>query len=98
MKSDQLYEIKQKISMSQRIVKNDQDYGDYSGADLTTALTLAKLKTALDMQIIKKTPITDLALKLLDHKRKAYFSSTCTELTKLGFILGDPRTIISATE
>ncbi|HKJ30795.1 MAG TPA: hypothetical protein VKA34_03160 [Balneolales bacterium] len=98
MKADNLYEIKQKISMSQKIVKKDKTYGLFSGADLTTSLTIAKLKTALELNLIKESILTKTALTLLDYKRKAYFSSTCTELTKLGFILGDPRTTISATE
>lgn len=97
MKSESFYEIKQKISMSQKIVAKDHDYGDYSGADLETAMKISKIKTLIEAGIIKPSPLINLALTMLNQKRKAFFGSTSTELTKLGFILGDERVRKSAS-
>lgn len=82
--------------MSQKIVKKDRDYGFYSGADLETALKIAKLQTLIKSGLIKENTAIQFLLMFLDQKRKAFFGTTATELTKLGFILGDPRKSISA--
>lgn len=99
-RSDSLYEIKQKVTMSQKIVAKNSDYGEYAGADLETALKMAKIKTLLTTGFIPKNlkPLVTFYLVFLDQKRKAFFGATATELTKLGFILGDERKHLRATK
>jgi len=86
---DSLELIRKKTSMSQQIAKKDQSYGEYSGAYLDDAYTLALLKAIEDLPIIEhlQTHVKFLK-KFLQERRKAYFASTSSEITKLGFILG----------
>lgn len=84
--------------MSQKIVKKDEDYGFYSGADLDTSIKVAKLKTLIKAGILPAdNKLITFMLSYLDQKRKAFFGSTATELTKLGFILGDERRTLTAS-
>lgn len=94
-----MYEIKQKISMSQKIVKKDEDYGFYSGADLETAIKISKLKTLIKAGYLPSdNEMVTFMLLYLEQRRKAFMGSMSTELTKLGFILGDERVFRSATK
>lgn len=86
---DTLELIRKKTSMSQQISKKDPSYGLYSGAMLEDAYTMALLNV-----IEKKNMFPGFEDKLdflkayLSERRKAFFASTSTEITKLGFILG----------
>lgn len=91
---DTLYEIKQKISMSQGISNKDHDYADFAGADPATAQSIGIVKLCLKHKIytddLQKLMMT-LYKEYLNLMRKAWFASTCGEISKLGFILGDTR-------
>lgn len=99
-RQDSLFEIQQKISMSQKIVKKDKDYGEYSGGNLTINDKIAKIRTLQKAGLVPKKlePLVKFYLIYLDQQRKAFFGATSTELTKLGFILGDERKFISASK
>lgn len=90
-RQDSIFEIRQKTTMSQDLVKKDSDYELYAGADLGTALKIAKIKTLLAVDLIPEEmlPLVKLYLLYLNNKRKAFFGSTSGEITKLGFLLGD---------
>lgn len=100
MRQDSLYEIQQKVSMSQRIVKKDKDWREYAGGNLIINDKIAKLMTLNKAGLIptKLKPLVSLALIYLEQQRKAHFGAMSTELTKLGFILGDPRNKLRATK
>lgn len=95
-----LYEIKQKISMSQGISNKDSDYAEFAGADPETARKIGNVKLCLKHGIyandLQKTMMM-LYREYLDLMRKAWFASTCGEISKLGFILGDTRETESAS-
>ena len=99
-RQDSLYEIQQKITMSQKIVKKDKEYGEYAGGSLIINNRLAKILTLKKAELIPESlkPLIDFYLIYLDQQRKAFVGSVSTELTKLGFILGDERTYISASK
>lgn len=83
--------MRTKSSWSREIVsKKDQEYAYYSGADLQTAFKLAQIDTMLKVGAIPKQliPLVKLARTYFNQRRKAYFASTISELSQLGFILG----------
>lgn len=86
--------------MSQRIAKKDKDWKEYAGGNLIINDKISKLITLKKAGLIppKLNDLVDLALTYLEQQRKAHFGATSTELTKLGFILGDPRNKLSATK
>ena len=53
----------------------------------------------LKSEIIPKPmiPFVKLMRKYLDQKRKAVLANLCTEITKLGFLLGERRVVEKAT-
>ena len=93
--------IRRKSSMSADIVsKKDPEYGWYAGASFDTASKMAMIDTMLKNKLIspKLIVIVKLYRAYLDQQRKAFFSSVgSTEITKLGFILGDTRVVRKAT-
>jgi hypothetical protein len=94
--------IRRKASMSAEIVsKKDAEYGYYSGANWNIASKMAMVDTILKNNLV--TPSFQYLIKLyrsyLDQQRKAFFASVgSTEITKLGFIQGDPRIVMRATD
>lgn len=94
--------IRRKASMSAEIVsKKDHEYAYYAGASFEVASKIAKIDTLLKNDILppQLIPITKLYRSYLDQQRKAFFASVgCTEITKLGFIQGDMRKVVSAAE
>jgi len=98
---DLLDEIKFKISMSAQISKTDKDYTEYAGASYETANRLAKLKVFIDEKLLPPSiiPMVKLYYRYLQQQRKSFFASVgSTEITKLGFIQGDVRTVKRATD
>lgn len=81
--------IRKKTSMSQQISKTDSSYGLYSGAMLEDAFTMSLLNVITNLKMFPgfEDKITFLQA-YLNERRKAFFASTSTEITKLGFILG----------
>ena len=96
---DSIFEIQQKTTMSQDIVKKDKEYAEYAGADLDTALKRAKINTLIAVGLIPKEmmPLVSLYLIYLDKKRKAFFGSMSGEITKLGLLLGEDTTELKVT-
>lgn len=89
--NDALEIFRAKQSMSAKVAVKDSDYSSYSGADLETALKLAKIDAVKKSGLLpeKLFPLLDLSRIFLDQKRKAIFASIgTTEISKLGFILG----------
>jgi len=87
--------------MSAEIVsKVDPEYAWYVGANPEVAEKMATIDTILKIGLIpeKLVPFVKLYRMYLDQKRKAYFSNLCTEITKLGFLLGDRRVVKRATD
>jgi len=92
--------IKRKASMSTQIVtKVDSDYALYVGANYEIGKKMAMIDTMLKHGLIdgRLIPFVKLYRSYLDQQRKAYFSNLCTEITKLGFLLGDQRSVKKAT-
>lgn len=83
--------MKQKSSMSQKVVANKDDtYALYAGAYYQDAYTMAKIDVLLELGLIpvKVLPLAKFYRAYLDRRRKAFFASTCSEISKLGFLLG----------
>ena len=93
--------VRKKASMSADIViRKDAEYSQYAGASLEIASKMAMIYTFIENGLIPEPllPITKLYYSLLNHQRKAFFASVgSTEITKLGFIQGEPRESASAT-
>lgn len=83
--------MRHKISMSQKVSEKDKDYALYAGANMEEASTMALLDHALETGMFSGS--TSDTIKnyraLLDKQRKAFFASVSSEITKLGFILGN---------
>lgn len=93
--------IRQKKSMSADIASRDREYSEYAGADLETANQLVMVNLCLEEQLLDPAlnPMLTLYHKFLVKKRKAFFASVgSTEITKLGFIQGDPIRFENATD
>ena len=84
--------MRKKASMSQQIVsQKDKEYAWYAGASLDDADKMAKIDTMLKHGLIPKDfiPFVKLYRSFLNQRRKAFFASVgCTEISKLGFLLG----------
>lgn len=92
--------IRKKSSMSAEISKKDPDYSQYSGGSLEISSKIALIDTILKERVLPETltPLVKLFRSFLVQQRKAFFASVgSTEITKLGFIQGDPREIRNAT-
>ena len=96
-----LESIRERASMSQKVVsQKDQDYALYSGASLDIAHKLAVIDWVIENKLIpeKAIPLLKLYRSFLDRERKAFFASVCSEISKLGFILGLKDETIHATK
>ena len=82
--------IKQRSSMSAQIEKKDSRYGLYAGADLQRALTMSRIDTMLQLGLFPSQfiPFVKMYRKFLENESIAFFASTCSEISKLGFKLG----------
>ena len=92
--------IRRKASMSAQVVSQiDKEYAWYVGSDTELAIKMAKIDFMLKSEIIPKPmiPFVKLMRKYLDQKRKAVLANLCTEITKLGFLLGERRVVEKAT-
>jgi hypothetical protein len=92
--------IRQKRTMSQDITRKDNEYSQYAGAPLELASEMATLNTflKLDLLPLKLIPLLKLYRIYLNQQRKAIFAGArASEVTILGFILGDTQRVISAT-
>jgi len=94
--------IRRKSSMSADIVsKKDPEYQWYAGANFETASKIAVIDTMLKNRLIPKDMVMFVKLyrSYLQQQRKAFFASVgSTEITKLGFILGDTSIVKRATD
>lgn len=93
--------IRKKSSMSAEISKKDPDYSQYSGGSLEISSKIALIDVTLEEKIIPSALVglVKLYRAYLVKQRKAFFASVgSTEITKLGFIQGDPRLIVRATD
>ena len=97
---DSIYQIKQTITMAQRLAKQDTDFKAYVGASPRISETIALIDTILKSQIKLtdklKTQLT-FYRDFLIRKNKALFASMVSELSKLSFYLGIKDDSISAT-
>ena len=92
--------IKRKASMSAQIVSQvDSEYALYVGANPEIGRKMAIIDTMLKNGLIpeKMVMFVKLYRSYLDQQRKAYMSNLCTEITKLGFLLGERRNVERAT-
>ena len=98
--SDALETIRMKSTMSQRVAKKDKEYSEYAGASYDIAKKMALIDTLLEFGFFNE-PIAKIIRfyrAYLTKQRKAFFASVgCTEISKLGFILGLEIGTISAT-
>lgn len=100
-KDYELIEIfKAKASISTDIVvRIDAEYAWYAGASWEIASKIAMVDTILKNGLIPENFVVFVKLyrDYLNQQRKAWFASVgSTEITKLGFIQGEPRRHISA--
>ena len=97
-----IWEIRQKSSMSQKVVAKDgnEAYGFYAGAHPEIAAEMAQIEVMLEARLIPKplVPFVKLRYMLLDELRRAWFASTGSEITMLGFLLGLKSNVINAVE
>ena len=93
-----IWEIRQKSSMSQKVAKKDANFGLYAGGHPDIAAEMAQINVMLEANLIPKPliPFVKLRYMLLDQLRKAWFASTGSEITMLGFLLGLPSDLIHA--
>jgi len=82
--------IRRKASMSQQVTRKDDEYVLYSGAYLPDAKRMAFIDFMLKHNLLPSqfVVMAKLYRAHLDQQRKAFFASTCSEISKLGFILG----------
>jgi len=96
-----LEQIRQKVSMSKQIVaQKDHEYAWYSGASYDIGVKMARIDFILKNALVPASfmPMLKLYRSYLDQQRKAFFASVgCTEISKLGFILGLEDDSIKAT-
>lgn len=93
--------IRQKKSMSAEISKTDKDYAKYSGGSLEISSRIALIDWILEERFFPEDlrPWLKAYQNYLIKQRKAFFASVgSTEITKLGFIQGDPDKLVSAME
>lgn len=88
--------------MSQKVVAKDgnEAYGLYAGAHPEIAAEMAQIEVMLEARLIPKplVPFVKLRYMLLDELRRAWFASTGSEITMLGFLLGLKSNVINAVE
>lgn len=92
--------IRRKASMSAQIVSQvDKEYALYVGANPELGKKMAIIDTMLKNGLIPKNMVMFVKLyrDYLDQQRKAYFANLCTEITKLGFLLGERKVVEKAT-
>lgn len=95
MKTSTDYQISQTITLSQRLQDKDHIFGEYSGAHLQDALKLAKINALIESGLLPENELVKFIKIYIKHRQKAFFASTCSELSKLGFLLGSGRKTIS---
>jgi hypothetical protein len=97
---DTIEMIRKKTSMSQQIARKDASYSLYAGALFSDAETIALLQAVETEHLFPGFENQVKFLKtFLNERRKAYFASAgSTEITKLGFILGDTSKVVSAKD
>ncbi|RLI49186.1 MAG: hypothetical protein DRP09_20875 [Candidatus Thorarchaeota archaeon] len=92
--------IRKKSSMGAKVANKDPEYGWYSGASFEIASRLAIIDTILKNGLLPPAmvPFAKLYRSFLDQQRKAFFASAgSSEITKLGFILGEEKIVKRAT-
>lgn len=93
--------IRQKKSMAAEISKIDKDYANYSGGSLEISSKIAMIDFLFEVNFFPDNfkPMLDLYRAYLVKQRKAFFATAgSTEITKLGFIQGDPTKYKNALE
>ena len=91
--------FKNRAKWSEQIVRKDQDFQDYAGADLDTANKLAMLDVFL--RCLNTDPtiamIGQLYRTFLIQRKKAFFCSVrANEVTQLAFLKGKSHDAVSA--
>ena len=84
-----LYDLIERISLSQKIAGDHREYEEYSGSDTELSKKIAVLNVLIKHKILDKNDKTiKLAKDLLCEKRKAVFASSdkTDVFTKLGFL------------
>ncbi len=101
-KSYELMElIRQKKSMAAQISKLDGDYASYAGGSLEISSKIAMIDFLIEEDLLGESfnPLLKLYRSYLFKQRKAFFATAgSTEITKLGFIQGDPTKYKDALE
>lgn len=94
--------VRRKVSMSAEIVsKIDADYAKYAGGSFEIGSKIATIDVMLENNLIPQNIRIFIKLyrEYLNKQRKAFFATIgSTEITKLGFIQGDPRKYVKATD
>lgn len=88
---DSLEIVRIKAGMAERVVsEKDQDFGYYTGASLEISSTMAIIDFMLRNDLLRGSLklLAKLYRDFLNQQRKAFFSSTSSEISKLGFMLG----------
>ena len=94
---DTLYAMKKKITMAQKLTKQDGSFKLLTGASTQISETIALIDVATKHKIIPSDPMLQFFREFLIQKNKALFASTCSELSRLSFYLGLKDDSISAT-
>ena len=99
---DLLEIVRRKVSMSAEIVsKIDPDYAHYAGGSFEIGSKIATIDMMLENNLIPQNMriLIKIYREHLNKQRKAFFATIgSTEITKLGFIQGDPRKYVKATD
>jgi len=95
------YLTRQKVAMSCKIVEEkDPEYSWYAGGSFEIAHQMAVIDAILKLGLIPSriAVMAKIYRVYLNQLRKAYFATQgSTELTKLGFIQGEPKVVKRAT-
>jgi len=100
MSYSSIYEIRQKISLSQKLVKKRPEFRTYAGASPAISEQIALIKSAIKHGIITRKEdkqLLKMYVDFLKEKNKALFAATVGELSKLSFYYGLPSNVIDAT-
>lgn len=97
---DNIYQIKQTITLSQRLVKDKPEFALYTGASAEISSLIALINTMIKTKRIsdpKTIETLEFFKEYLVEQNKALFASIVSELSKLSFYYGLKDDSIHAT-
>jgi len=96
---DNIYQIKQTITLSQKLVRDKPEFADYTGGSPEISQTIALIDSVKDAKLLSEESLKTLEFfrSHLIRQNKALFASLVSELSKLSFYYGLKDDSIHAT-